>query len=225
MARSTSQFAYLDTGSEPKLEMIRTQVKIINDKFDPKTLDGYCVGIPGAGLQTPRHRDEYCNYGIPEERQVMVDYDYNVHMTQVAHMSKLNYKGKIICGELGQVVNALWKNDKKVDVIDYDDVSFLLPRHERLIRQAAEKDVKVIILVVTNRCNKLTAYHEHWKTILNLHKRYVSPSKGYREPIKDIQEGAIKTIGQDCGYDVICKPYAGRDKGPPMMSCVLLKRI
>lgn len=224
MTTHPSQFAWLNTGSPPKLYMIQQQIRWANRRFPFGTLEGYCVGLPGAGLQAERHRDEYRAYGIPDERQIMVDYDHTVHQTQKSYMGKLDYKGRIVCADLSDVVRECWEQGKKVDIIDYDDVSFLLPRHEYMIRDAARHDVKMIILVITNRCNKLTPYHEQWKQKLGLVKRFVSPSKGWREPVGAIQQGAIETIADQCGYDVISTPYPGRDLGPPMLSCMLFKR-
>jgi hypothetical protein len=224
MPRSASDFAYLDTGSAPKLRMIDQQIAMVKKRFSPADLTGYCVGIPGAGLQAARHRDEYCNYGIPEERQIMVDYDETVHQTQKEHMSKLNYKGQIVLDELGHALDGLYARKKIVSIVDYDDVSFLLPRHEVAIQSASANDVKVIVLVITNRCNKLTAYHEQWKKTFNLRKRFVSPSKGWREPVGEIQRRAVESIGKKAGYDVISTPYPGRDLGPPMLSCVMLRK-
>lgn len=204
--------------------MIEKQISWAKQKFPAGTLDGYCIGLPGAGLQTERHRDEYRAYGIPDERQVMIDYDRTVHETQKSYMEKLDYKGGIVLGDLYSVATQMWDSGKKIDIIDYDDVGHLKPVHEHTISDAASHGVKIIILVITNRCKKLTGYHEKWKEKLGLAKRFVCDSKGNREPVGAIQRGAIETIANQCGYDVISTPYPGRELGPPMLSCMLFKR-
>lgn len=224
MTRSKHDFAHINTGSWPKLEMIKQQINYINSHVPKESLTGYCIGLPGAGLQAERHCKEYRSYGIPDERQVMVDYSYMVHLSQKEYMEKLNYTGNIVCNDVSSVVRNHWANNKQVDIIDYDGVSHLEQEHENLIVDAAKHDVKVIILVITNRCSGLSWYHEKWKRELGLAKRYVSPSKGYREPLGAIQEGAIKKIAKDNGYSSWCVKYPGRDKGPPMLASVLIKQ-
>ena len=224
MTRYSHEFADLDTGSPPKLEMIRRQISYINSRVSKNSLTGYCIGLPGAGLQAERHRNEYRAYGIPDERQVMVDYDYYVNRSQEQYMKPLGYKGTILRGELTNVVRNYWHDNKQVDIIDYDGVSHLEYEHEKLIMDAATHNVKVIILVITNRCSKLSDYHKWWKDELGLEKRYLSPSKGSREPFGAIQEGAIETIARDNGYSSWCVPYPGRELGPPMLASVLIKQ-
>lgn len=224
MSRNSASFAYLNTGSPGKLRTINTQIDIINNRFNPTSLQGFCIGIPGAGLQAERHRDEYLSYGIDESRQVMVDYDPIVSQTQKSHMAPLNYKGTIVCNDLMSVAHALWNQGAKIDVIDYDDVTYLMPHHEKAIEDAAQHDVKAMILVITSRCNNLTPYLNGWKKKLGLPKRYVSKYKEWREPVRDIQIGAINQIADQNNFDVTFIPYAGRDIGPPMLSCVLTKK-
>lgn len=223
-SKTPSDFAYLDTGSEPKLRMIQKQIIWANQRFPIGTLDGHCIGLPGAGLQAERHRDEYRAYGIPDERQVMIDYDRTVHETQKRYMNKLDYKGSIILGDLYSVARDMWDEGKKIDIIDYDDVGHLKPVHEYTIADAAKHGVKIFILVITNRCNNLTDYHLYWKNRFGLVKRNCGPSKGDREPVGEIQRMAIRAIGSVYGYDMIATPYPGRAKGPPMLSCMLFKR-
>lgn len=222
MARDTVEFARINTGSKRKLDLIEKQIKIVNSRISRSSLKGYCVGLPGAGLQAQRHRDEYCRYGIPESRQVMVDYDLTVHRSQKRYMNKLNYKGKIVHGDMFNVVNDLWSQKKKIDIIDFDGVSFLGEEHEELIVNAAKNNVKVIIVVLTNRCNKLTDYLIDWKRKLGLRKRFVKAKKKYQEPVRDIQEGAIRALGKKYKYDVISESYKGH--GSPMLGFVLIRK-
>jgi len=109
-------------------------------------------------------------------------------------------------------------------MIDYDDVGYLQPTHLHMIEDAAKYQVKAMILVITNRCNRLTDLHREWKTRLGLEKRFLGPSKGWREPISDIHQGAIKTTAYDSGFrHCWFYPYAGRDIGPPMLSAVITR--
>jgi len=222
MPRPTKDFAHLNTTSKRKLELIKNQIEIVNARYSPKSLKGYCVGLPGAGKQTKRHRDEYCLYGIPERRQVMVDYDPYVHNTQKQYMKKLNYKGKIIEGDYFHVVKDMWAKNKQIDIIDFDGVSHLTKDHEELIKNAAKNNVKVIIMVVTNRCNKLSEHLTDWKKKLGLRKRRVRNDRKPQEPVKDIQIGAVKALARKHRYDVYYESYQGH--GSPMLGFVLLRK-
>lgn len=222
MARTSDEFARINTGSQKKLDLIDKQIRIINSRYSSKNLKGYCIGLPGAGLQAERHRNEYKKYGIPERRQIMVDYDLTVHRSQKRYMNKLDYKGKIVYGDLFNVVEDTWRKNKKIDIIDFDGVSFLTPDHDKLIKNAAKNDVKVIIVVLTNRCNKLTDHLIGWKKKLGLRKRYVKKTNKWQEPVKDIQEGAIRTLAKRYKYDVFCESYKGH--GSPMLGFVLLRK-
>jgi len=218
-----TNFAKVNTTCARKLEVVNLQIQSINHHFPKNTLKGLCVGVPGAGSQALRHRDEYLAYGIPEERQVMVDYDRNVSAGQRRYMSREGYRGKIVCSELQKTLKKFWNAGKHVDIIDYDDVTYLQPRHEDIIRDAQVNNVNAIIIVITTRCPALSDYHKQWKERLGLQKRYVKTSKKWHEPLRDIQLGAIKEIGEQCGYFLTMnESYSGY--GPPMLSCVLVKK-
>jgi hypothetical protein len=226
MTRASSEFAFLNTGSKGKLETIKKQIKIVQSRFGKQKMLGHCIGLPGAGLQARRHRDEYRQYGVPDHLQVMVDRDPLVHKTQKMHMSRLKYTGKIVCNDLSTVVNSYLNENKKIDIIDYDDIVFLGPEHESIIRTASVNDVSIVLLTITNRCRKLTPYLQEWKKKLGLRKRLCksgSQAGKLSEPVSKIHQLAIKTIAKECGYDIEIIPYAGRDIGPPMLSFVLLK--
>jgi hypothetical protein len=222
MANNPVQFATKATGCARKLAIIQWQTNIIKNQFPNKEkFKGFCIGLPGGGMQAERHRDEYLAYGIPEQRQFMVEKCHTVHLTQVQAMRKLNYKGQIICGDLMTVAQAIWNHKLHIDIIDFDGVSYLLPEHETAIWQASKNNVNVFILVLTSRCNRLTDMHEKWKGILKLEKVYVKSKKKYQEPIGRIQVEAVTQIANNAGFDVYCKPYSSH---PPMMSFVLINR-
>ena len=221
MGRKPGQFSELNTTHPRKIDTIKKQIAIANAAF-PEGFSGYCVGLPGMGDQAPRHRTEYLDYGVPEERQVMVDYNAKVHASQVSVMKKEGYKGSIVLGALNDVVNGMWLRGKQVDIIDFDDVRCLMPEHINMIRVAAKHDVKMIIIVVTNRCPWLSDFHKMWKERLGLELRWVKKVKKFVEPLKDIQIGIVKAVALRHGYEVNIMPYKGI--GPPMMSCVLTKK-
>jgi len=221
MAIKPHEFGTHCTTTPQKLAMIEDQVQIVTARFSKQDLKGYCVGLPGAGKQLERHIQEYCDYGIPENRQVMVDYDRNVNKRHIYYKDRLGFKGTVVCGELGKVVNRMWEKGEQIDIIDYDDVGFLEHRHEDLIEKAAQHNVKVIILVFTTRCRKLSPLHQYWKTKLGLEKRYNTISKGWHEPVTLIQAGAVKSLAKQYGFDVTWTSYKGLS---PMMRCVLLKK-
>ena len=223
MSRDQSEFAYLDTTSPGKLSTIEWQKRIL--KYQAKlNLTGLGLGIPGAGIQCDRHREEYKAYGISEDHQIMIDYDWEVHCSQKRWATETNFTGKVICGNLMQEAKKYFDNNEQVDLIDFDDVGFLRSEHEAAIRLSAKNDVKVFILVLTNRCNKLTYYHRDWKEKLGLEARIARAGRGLSEPVSDIHQGAIRTIANECGYESWFMPYAGRSVGPPMLSCLLYKK-
>jgi hypothetical protein len=221
MARKPSDFANHNTTTRAKLNVIKNQVSIVRKHFPRNTLTGYCLGIPGAGIQTKRHRSEYRRYGIPDARQVMIDYDITVHNTQVEYMS--GFKVAVVHDELMQAAWKYWKKNRHISVIDYDDVALFEPRHEQAIRDAAAHDVEVFILVLTNRCSKLSDYLVYWKNKFNLVSRQVRKDRGKSEPVMEIQQRAVEHIAHECGYNVVAMSYQG--KGPPMISFVLTRKI
>lgn len=221
MARRKADFAILETGAPGKLATIEKQVSIINKRF-PHRLPGYCIGIPGTGKQMQRHIIEYDKCGVPESRQIMVDHNEKVYNTQLQAAKELQYKGKLAYGDLMDVAKYLWDTGKQIDIIDYDGVSFLDEKHEAAIKLAAEHNVKVFVLVVTNRCNGLTPYLENWKKRLGIRKRIIRRDRGYTLPFGELQQGAIKAIAENQGYNVEFISYAGN--GPPMLSCVLTQK-
>ena len=224
MARFSSDFAYLDTTSPGKLSTIQRQIKLVNTYVPKHTMSGLVVGIPGSGKQCDRHRDEYKDYGFDESRQIMVDFDRSVHYTQQVWQEQTGFKGLVTCDSLEDVCKELWRKGQHIDMIDYDDVGYLRDRHLNMIEDAAKYGVKAITLVITNRCNVLTNLHLEWKGRLGLEKRWLSPSKGWREPISDIHQGAIETTALDAGFSQCWfTPYAGRDIGPPMLSAVITR--
>lgn len=225
MARFSSEFAYLDTTSPGKLSTIQRQIKLVNTNVPKDTMSGFVVGIPGSGKQCGRHREEYMAYGFDESRQIMVDFDSSVHYTQQVWQEQTGFKGLVACDSLENVCRKMWSNGQHIDMIDYDDVGYLRNRHLKMIENAAKYGVKAITLVITNRCNVLTNLHLEWKYRLGLEKRWLSPSKGWREPISDIHQGAIENTALDAGFDqCYFIPYAGRAIGPPMLSAVITRR-
>ena len=154
----------------------------------------------------------------------MVDFDPAVHHTQKMWQEQTGYQGHVVKDFLETMCHGLWRNGQQIDMIDYDDVGYLENSHLTMIKYAAQYGVKAMILVITNRCNSLTDLHRQWKKRLGLEKRYLSPSKGWREPISDIHQGAIKTTALESGFGHCWfQPYAGRDIGPPMLSAVITR--
>lgn len=222
MALKPADYATIDTTSPRKIQIINKQIRIANYNFpDTTALKGLCIGLPGAGSQCERHRDEYRSYGIPDERQVMVDYNHEVHISQVNAMKKLRYAGKIVCDSIMNVVENKWNNNETIDIIDYDGVSYMLEEHEQAIKLAGKNDVKIFNLVMTSRCNMMTDCHERWKKELKL-KAYRNRYGNLAQPIRNIQVGAVTNIAQKAGFNVFWEAYRGH--GSPMVAFFLINK-
>ncbi len=221
---SLVSFLGVDTGSPGKLHTIQQQIQLINGKF-PLGFNGYCLGLPGTGAQCNRHVDEYSKYGIQPNKQIFVDCEYKVHRAQVRWKENENSSVSLIHGDIQAALNESWKEGKQIDIIDYDGTSFFNPSHEQVLRAANLHDVKVVITVMTTRAPHLTQYHRDWKQRLGLKMHFPCPSKGWREPMKDIAKKGIAHVAEECGFDHTFIAYAGRSGGaPPMLSGVFTNK-
>lgn len=220
MGRKSEDFATLDTTTPGKLATIRWQIYELNRVFTP-TARGVCVGIPGAGSQCDRHRDEYAAYGFAEKRQFMMDRDKEVHRSQLAWKARTGYGGTVLLGDLEDRMDDIRRAGGQVELVDYDDVSNLEQRHEDFITKAADHGVRAIILVLATRSGNITPYVRRWQERLDIRdelspKRHLPGRKEYGTPLASIQERAIKAIANRNGYEAV---YHFHHKHGPLPSC------
>jgi hypothetical protein len=224
--RDPDDFAYLDTTTPGKLEMIRTQTWFITERMKWRPRPGSrCIGLPGSAMQADRHRDEYLGYGFAEEDQIMVDRSNLVHQGHQAWKARSGYKGTVRGGWIEDAIEREIKDGHTIDLIDYDDVANLEPRHEEMVRRAAELGVRAIIMVLCTRCSTITSYQQDWQDRLGIDDEisanYGRPGrKMYSTPLGKIQEEALMHVGKELGYLVGAWRYRGLSS---MQSVVMLK--
>lgn len=211
MTTHPDNFAYMNTGFQPKLNTINRQIRLVNFHLNNPKFNGLAVGIPGAGLQCSRHVTEYNDYGVKEENQIMVDYSQKVHDTHKLWKNTVNFTGHIKKGNIIDIVNDCWKNGQQVDVIDFDDVAHLHYGHEKLIIDAYNNDVKVFILVVTNRLHAFSDYHIASASRFNINLQHYT-RREWRQNMLGVQLGTIEGICKLTGYSLVdVIRYPGKD--------------
>lgn len=216
VGKKKSRFDTFETTSPGKLDTIEYQNWLRSTIYRDTHFDGYGVSLPGNGQQLARHRDELEGYGIREEKQVMVEHCPYVYESLRQEARNIDFKGEIVFGELNDVVNRLWKEGKQIDVIDFDDVGYLQEYHCNLITEAAKKDVKWFILVLTNRgARDWTWYLNMWREQLGIpDKVWQQRRMQNRKPWQQVQEGAIRSVSRACNLNLRTKIYQGYGHTP-----------
>ena len=211
-----SRFETFTTDSPGKFATIQWQMDRFKSIYGETKFDGYGVTLPGKGSQLARHRDELFEYGIKEENQIMVDISANVCHSLRQAAKEINFKGKIIEDDFYHVVRRLWAQGKQVDVIDFDDVGHLKPNHCWLIADASTRNVKMFVLVLTNRGAKdWTPYLNDWRVQLKIPELvWREKRNSWRKPWREVQEGAIASVCMENSLNWWRKVYQGVGNTP-----------
>ncbi len=203
-------FAYVNTTTPGKLAVIEKQIRMRQRLQGQVMWAGLGVSLVGHSSQLERHRDELLAYGILEQNQYMVDWDNKVTFALREEAQRINFQGHIVLGDINNVVRYFWKNGHQVDVIDYDDVGYLEYKHESLITEACQRDVKLFNVVNTTRGNwwGLSEYLDTWRIKLDC-QPYVHQRGNLAYSWGEIQRGAVQTIANKQGYEYRYWPYKG----------------
>lgn len=217
-------FLYASTTTIGKENVVEWQINQITRHLDISKFTGYGVCLVGKPDQLSRHRNEMIKSGIPEHKQIMVDWTYSIYLGLLEEADNINFKGQIVCGDIVDVVRKLWANGEQVDVIDFDDICLLKDYHINLLRDAMINDVKVFICVLTTRGNAsgIGECLEYYQIVCDHPKEWSNKHKKYIDPIGKITEAAFDwTVS---GHDYTFKPkrYQGRGNCP-MISLLVMK--
>lgn len=220
---ATTGFANISTTSPGKLKVIQQQVSLVQNVYNNLKFNGLAIGLPGDGSQLERHIEEYEDCGVKEPNQIMVDIDPNVYQTLLSKATQIGFKGKVIKDDICNVVRQEWKDGNQVDVIDFDDVSYLDYHHIALLDEACRNDVKVFNLVLSTRGNRggPTDCMLYWAKKLKITRyRHSRGNMAYR--YRDIQAKAVEYVANSLGYNCVSYPYRGRGHHT-LVSCVVTK--
>lgn len=221
-------FEDINTGTTNKLALIQKQVELITSAF-PNEFSGYCVGLPGDKNQCSRHVDEYLQYGIRNDKHIFVDYDPLIHLGHKEWKQENEAKTILKFGDIKGVLKSLWNKGVQIDIVDYDGTRFFNESHEWVLNNAAKHDVKVVVLVMTTRCNSFSNYYCEWRDIFGLRKRQTRRDRAPSEPVKEVSVRALRFIAEDYGFAHQIFSYVGRDcgidrRGVPMLAGIFLNK-
>jgi hypothetical protein len=221
MAIGHAGFQYVSTTTPGKLNTIQWQKQIVHNTYNKIKMDGKGICIPGHHSQLKRHIQELLDYGIAEENQIMVDWTYELYLNLKAEAERIGFKGKVVYGNLIDVVRELWENGEQVDVIDFDDTCYLEQYHLDLLKDACKKDVKVFIGVFTTRGNRggLNAFQVKLKNQLKI-RGYYHKRGNWTYSLRDLQGLAFAREAAKNSYVSQYKGYQGRST---MVSCIVTK--
>lgn len=222
MSIGIAGFEHVSTTTPGKLDVIDWQKAIVKNRYGNVTWDGVGISIPGYHEQLSRHSLELSDYGITDEKKIMVDWTYNIYQNLLNEKEKIGFKGHVWHGNLIKLTQMLWEKGIQVDVIDYDDTAYLTQDHLSFLEEACRKDVKVFTLILATRGHSggLSYFLDNWRKDLDIpayrHKRgNMTYSWG------DIQAGAVISTANKMGYHCDVQKYWGRSS---MISCIITKK-
>jgi hypothetical protein len=222
MAIGAAAFQYVETTTSGKLDIIAWQNRIVKYRYNNEKMKGKGLSIPGHHSQLKRHIDELSDYGVAEENQIMVDWTYGIYRNLVKEAERLEFKGKIVCGDLANEVRKLWAAGEQVDVIDFDDIGYLSSNHLKLLEDACKTDVKVFVGVFATRGNASGFNKFQTSIIKNLNiQGYFHRRGNYTYSLRDIQGRAVEHTANQNSYSCHYRGYQGRST---MVSCVVVKQ-
>lgn len=221
MAIGKSAFRHTSTTTNGKLSVIDWQKDIVKQRYKNMPFDGMGISLPGKACQLERHRDELLSYGIKEENQIMIDWDFSIYTNLRIKAKEIGFKGLILYGNLINAVKDLWNRGVQVDVIDLDHIGYLEQYHLDLLTEACGRDVKVFIGVFATRGNSggMNRFQSNLITQSGI-QGYYHRRGNYTYSLRDIQGWAMKHTANKNGYDCRYTGYLGKST---MVSCVSVK--
>lgn len=221
MAIGHAGFRFHSTTTPGKLNIIKWQEREVQKVYKKTKFTGKGVSLPGHHSQLARHRDELLSYGIAEKNQIMVDHTYELYMDLLEEAQRIGFKGQVRCGDLVDIVKNLWKKGEQVDVIDFDDTSYLSDTHLNLLTESCKHDVKVFIGVFATRGNRggLNKFQQFWKNILGI-KPYRHWRGNMTYSLRDLQGKILNYVARKNNYKSQYKKYKGCST---MVSCIVTK--
>ena len=221
MTIGAAGFQYVSTTTDGKLDIIEWQKRRVRGAYGDLKFTGKGLSLPGHHSQLKRHIQELLDYGVAEDNQIMVDWTYTMYANLVTEANRIGFKGKVVYGNLIDVVRNLWKNGEQIDVIDFDHIGYLESEHLQLLEEACDNDVKVFIGVFATRGNR-GGFNWFQQDIINKYniKPYFHRRGNLTYSLREIQGAAIYFAAQKKKYKCDYEGYQGLST---MVSCVVTK--